>query len=89
MAGGKETPRQKLIGLMYLVLLALLALQVSSAIMEKFKFLDDSLQHANENSDNGNVKAEKSIEKAVTDNGSKAADMAVLEQARKSSKRSC
>ncbi len=83
MAGGKETPRQKLIGLMYLVLLALLALQVSSAIMEKFKFLDDSLQHANENTDNDNVKMEKSIAKAVTDNGNKAADIAVLDQSAK------
>lgn len=39
MAGGKETPRQKLIGMMYLVLTALLALQVSSAIIEKSKNL--------------------------------------------------
>jgi len=29
MAGGKETPRQKMIGMMYLVLTALLALQGS------------------------------------------------------------
>lgn len=81
MAGGKETPRQKLIGLMYLVLLALLALQVSSAIMEKFKFLDDSLQHANGNADVGNTSLERSIAKAVADNGSKAADKQVLDQA--------
>jgi len=83
MAGGKETPRQKLIGLMYLVLLALLALQVSSAIMEKFKFLDDSLQHANETADQDNTKLEKSIQKAVSDNGNKPADIAVLNQADK------
>jgi gliding motility-associated protein GldM len=81
MAGGKETPRQKLIGLMYLVLLALLALQVSSAIMEKFKFLDDSLQNANSTADADNTKMEKSIQKAVSDNGSKEADMKVLKQA--------
>ena len=43
MAGGKETPRQKMIGMMYLVLTALLALQVNSAILLKFKFIDDSL----------------------------------------------
>lgn len=48
MAGGKETPRQKLIGLMYLVLLALLALQVSGEIMVKFYFLDQSLAKASE-----------------------------------------
>jgi hypothetical protein len=54
MAGGKETPRQKLIGMMYLVLTALLALQVSSAIILKFKFLDDSLMAVNSktNADN-------------------------------------
>jgi gliding motility-associated protein GldM len=43
MAGGKETPRQKLIGLMYLVLLAMLALQVSSDIMFKFVQIESSL----------------------------------------------
>ena len=44
MAGGKETPRQKLIGMMYLVLLALLALQVGAEIMVKFNQLNDSFQ---------------------------------------------
>ena len=29
MGGGKETPRQKMVGLMYLVLMALLAMNVS------------------------------------------------------------
>lgn len=44
MAGGKETPRQKMIGLMYLVLLALLALQVSSDIMLKFLQMEQSMK---------------------------------------------
>jgi len=81
MAGGKETPRQKMIGMMYLVLTALLALQVSSAIMEKFKFLDDSLQFANMNANNGNIKIEKSIEKVVNEGGNKPNDVAVLQKA--------
>ncbi|MCU0429608.1 MAG: gliding motility protein GldM [Cytophagaceae bacterium] len=68
--------------MMYLVLTALLALQVSSAIMEKFKFLDDSLQFANENTDKGNIQIEKKIEKTVTDGGNKATDLAVLEKAK-------
>ena len=71
MAGGKETPRQKLVGLMYLVLLALLALQVSSSIMEKFKFLDDSLQAANDASEEKNANVEKAIIKAVEKDGGK------------------
>lgn len=81
MAGGKESPRQKMIGMMYLVLTALLALQVSSAIMEKFKFLDDSLQLANEAAEKTNGDIEKKIEKTVSDGGNKPADKAVLDKA--------
>ena len=43
MSGGKETPRQKMIGMMYLVLTALLALNVSNAVLEKFVIIDDTL----------------------------------------------
>ncbi|MDX2188875.1 MAG: gliding motility protein GldM [Bacteroidota bacterium] len=81
MAGGKETPRQKLIGLMYLVLLALLALQVSSAIMEKFRFLDESLQYANEENEKNNREIDQVIAKTVADGGNKASDVEVLKQA--------
>jgi gliding motility-associated protein GldM len=82
MAGGKETPRQKMIGMMYLVLTALLALQVSSAIMEKFKFLDDSLQFANQKAETGNSQIIGKIEKAVDDGGNKAQDIKVLDKAK-------
>ena len=44
MAGGKETPRQKMIGMMYLVLTALLALNVSKSILEAFVSMDDNIQ---------------------------------------------
>lgn len=44
MAGGNETPRQKMIGMMYLVLTALLALQVSSAVLEKFAIIYETLE---------------------------------------------
>lgn len=81
MAGGKETPRQKLVGLMYLVLLALLALQVSSAIMEKFKFLDESLQYSNEENDTNNNEIKQVIAKSVADNGNKSSDQLVLKRA--------
>lgn len=43
MAGGKETPRQKMIGMMYLVLTALLALNVSNAVLEKFAIISETL----------------------------------------------
>ncbi len=44
MAGGKETPRQKMIGMMYLVLTALLALNVSKSILEAFVSMDNNIQ---------------------------------------------
>ncbi|MFZ5554894.1 MAG: GldM family protein [Bacteroidota bacterium] len=47
MAGGKETPRQKMIGMMYLVLTALLALNVSKEIINAFVKLDDKLLESN------------------------------------------
>jgi len=43
MAGGKETPRQKMIGMMYLVLTALLALNVSKEIIRAFVTINDKL----------------------------------------------
>lgn len=47
MAGGKETPRQKMIGMMYLVLTALLALNVSRSILDAFIAIEENIQKAN------------------------------------------
>lgn len=47
MAGGKETPRQKMIGMMYLVLTALLALNVSKTILDAFVAIEDNIQKSN------------------------------------------
>lgn len=43
MAGGKETPRQKMIGMMYLVLTALLALNVTKEVVTAFVTINDKL----------------------------------------------
>lgn len=48
MAGGKETPRQKMIGLMYLVLMALLAMNVSKEVINAFITLNDKIDRSNE-----------------------------------------
>ena len=45
MAGGKETPRQKMIGMMYLVLTALLALNVSKQILDAFVAIESNIQN--------------------------------------------
>lgn len=49
MAHGKETPRQKMIGMMYLVLTALLALNVSKDVLDAFVLVDKGLNTTTEN----------------------------------------
>lgn len=49
MAGAKETPRQKMIGMMYLVLLALLAMNVSKEVLNSFILIDEALTNTNKN----------------------------------------
>jgi len=48
MAGYKETPRQKMIAMMYLVLTALLALNVSKEILDAFLVVNKSMETTNE-----------------------------------------
>jgi gliding motility-associated protein GldM len=47
MAGYKETPRQKMIAMMYLVLTALLALNVSKEILDAFLVVNESIESTN------------------------------------------
>lgn len=54
MAGGKETPRQKMIGMMYLVLTALLALNVSKQVIAAFITINDKLDASSEIINNKN-----------------------------------
>ncbi|WP_353717722.1 gliding motility protein GldM [Dyadobacter sp. 676] len=81
MAGGKETPRQKMIGMMYLVLTAMLALQVSSAIIEKFILLNNSLELSSGAANKINQETVLKIKAAVEKSGNRAADVAVIKEA--------
>ncbi len=81
MAGGKETPRQKMIGMMYLVLTALLALNVSSTVIDKFVFINESLKRANDESAQRNTETLTSIKKTVSETGNREADVAVVTMA--------
>jgi gliding motility-associated protein GldM len=47
MAGGKETPRQKMIGMMYLVLTALLAMNISKDVLDAFIQINKGLGKTN------------------------------------------
>jgi gliding motility-associated protein GldM len=48
MAGGKETPRQKMIGMMYLVLTALLAMNISKDVLNAFIQINKGLSKTSE-----------------------------------------
>lgn len=49
MAHGKETPRQKMIGMMYLVLTAMLALNVTTSVLDAFALIDNGLSRTTKN----------------------------------------
>jgi len=51
MAGGKETPRQKMIGMMYLVLTALLAMNISKDVLNAFIQINRGLVKSSANSE--------------------------------------
>ncbi len=73
-----------MIGMMYLVLTALLALNVSSAILLKFQFLDESLQEANRKTVTSNTGVVSSIQSAVAKNKVQSAnDRRVMQNAQK------
>ena len=81
MAGTKETPRQKMIGMMYLVLTALLALQVTSAILEKFVLLNNSLEQSTGSANKVNQTTFDNIRGTVEKSGNRANDLAIVKQA--------
>ncbi|MFK8044539.1 MAG: hypothetical protein AB8B72_03535 [Crocinitomicaceae bacterium] len=66
MAGGKETPRQKMIGMMYLVLTALLALNVSKEVIAAFVTINDKLDRSAVIINEGNLSNYDSFEKKLT-----------------------
>ena len=74
MSGAKncpETPRQKMIGMMYLVLTAMLALNVSSEILNGFTMVDNSLHSTIESSDMRNDDLYKDFEYIYKENPEK------------------
>jgi gliding motility-associated protein GldM len=83
MSGGKQSARDKMIGMMYLVLTALLALQVSNSVLEKFLLINDAFEETNRENRGENASKVESIQKAVADAGNRAKDNEVLDKAKK------
>ena len=76
MASGKLSPRQKMINMMYLVLLALLAMNVSAEILDAFEQIKEKLDTSAQQNENTNdsqakrmlAKIQEEIGKGKTDN---------------------
>ncbi|MFT7069784.1 MAG: gliding motility-associated protein GldM [Spirosomataceae bacterium] len=81
MAGVKESPRQKMINMMYLVLTAMLALQISNAILQKFELLNNSLEQANSSANDSNAKTILAMREAVDKAGNKPEYVKLFEDA--------
>ena len=65
MSQGKETPRQKMISMMYLVLTALLALNVSKEVLDGFVTINESIETTNLNFTGNTQKVMEAIDEAV------------------------
>lgn len=80
--GARETPRQKMIGMMYLFYTALLALQVSNSVLERFIFINQALENQVKQNDAKDSGVVSGIVQAVEKRGNRADDAAILQKAR-------
>ncbi|MEX0360253.1 MAG: gliding motility protein GldM, partial [Allomuricauda sp.] len=55
MASGKQTPRQKMINLMYLIFIAMLALNMSKEVLAAFGLMNAKLETSNEKAEANNL----------------------------------
>ena len=70
MAGGKQTPRQKMINLMYLIFIAMLALNMSKEVLAAFGLMNEKLETSNTSMDSNNASFFASLETKASENGS-------------------
>lgn len=68
MAGGKLSPRQKMINLMYLVFIAMLAMNMSKEVLSAFGIMNKKLTDANVKTSERNTLAYASMELKATEN---------------------
>ncbi len=67
----KLTPRQKMINLMYVVLMAMLAMNVSSDVLNGFQLVDEGLNRSKDNSNSQNEAIYQTLEAAMKQNPEK------------------
>ncbi len=67
MAGGKLTPRQKMINLMYLVFIAMLALNMSKEVLSAFGILNNKIESSNSITDTRNESSFAQLQQKAQD----------------------
>ncbi len=67
MAGGNMSPRQKMINLMYLVFIAMLAMNMSKEVLSAFGFMNAGIEENNATTTEKNARAYKSIASKAID----------------------
>ncbi|MBT8235032.1 MAG: gliding motility protein GldM [Bacteroidia bacterium] len=81
MAGGKLTPRQKMINLMYLIFIAMLALNMSKEVLAAFGLMNEKLEASNAKTTENNVAFLTGLETKASENAEKFGPL--LEDAKK------
>ncbi|MBD0777226.1 gliding motility protein GldM [Maribacter sp. ANRC-HE7] len=71
MAGGKQTPRQKMINLMYLIFIAMLALNMSKEVLAAFGIMNEKLEASNEKTTESNEAFLGSLETKASEDAKK------------------
>ena len=81
MAGGKLSPRQKMINLMYLIFIAMLALNMSKEVLAAFGLMNEKLEASNAKTTENNLAFLNGLETKASENAEKFGPL--LEDARK------
>ena len=70
-ASNPNSPRQKMINLMYLVFIAMMALNVSSEVLDGFELVENSLRTSTQNSTRRNEEVKANLDRAYLENEAK------------------
>ncbi len=71
MAGGKQSPRQKMINLMYLVFICMLALNMSKEVLAAFGLMNEKLETSNAKTTESNLAFLSGLETKASENAEK------------------
>jgi gliding motility-associated protein GldM len=81
--GGKESPRQKMIGMMYLVLTALLAMNTSKQVLQGYLSVNESLETSKSNLEENNKRVTEAFKASVSGNAAAGPYLKVALEAQK------